>query len=84
MIEVVAFCFVLLALTAFVAAPLYAPRSARQDPGSAADGASERLRQAIDELDVDRASGLLDEGAYRAERSALETRVAGESSERED
>jgi cytochrome c-type biogenesis protein CcmI len=76
MIEITAFCFVLLALTVFVAAPLYADR--RELPESrAGDDASERLRTAVGELEVDRASGLLDEAAYRAERAALERHHPG-------
>jgi hypothetical protein len=71
MIEITAFCFVLLALTAFVAAPLYADRNEAPQPNGV-DDAQERLRTAVGELEVDRASGLLDEAAYRAERAALE------------
>jgi len=77
MIEITAFCFVLLALTVFVAAPLYADRSELPE-SEAVDGAGERLRTAVGELEVDRASGLLDEAAYRAERAALERHHLGE------
>ena len=78
MIEITAFCFVLLALTVFVAAPLYAERD--EGAGSRPEGiddAQERLRTAVGELEVDRASGLLDEAAYRAERAALERHHLG-------
>ena len=79
MIEITAFCFVLLALTVFVAAPLYSDRSEADQPrAEAADQAGQRLRTAARELEVDRASGLLDEAAYRAERAALERHHLGE------
>jgi cytochrome c-type biogenesis protein CcmI len=80
MIEITAFCFVLLALTVFVATPLYSDRNlANQPRAEAADDAQHRLRTAVGELEVDRASGLLDEAAYRAERSALERHHLGEA-----
>ncbi len=78
MIEITAFCFVLLALTVFVAAPLYADRGGGAEPrAEVLDDAQERLRTAVGELEVDRASGLLDEAAYRAERAALERHHLG-------
>jgi cytochrome c-type biogenesis protein CcmH/NrfG len=72
MTEITAFCFVLLALTVYVAAPLYARRDGVQtSPHTTDDHAEQRLDEALAELEVDRASGLLDEDGYRAERAAL-------------
>ena len=72
MTEITAFCFVLLALTVFVAAPLYAKRDGvRTSPPTTDDHAEKRRDEALAELEVDRASGLLDEDGYRAERAAL-------------
>lgn len=85
MIEITAFCFVLLALTVFVAAPLYADRDqAPESQPEVVDEAQERLRTAAQELEVDRASGLLDEAAYQVERAALERHHLGESRPRVD
>lgn len=78
MIEITAFCFVLLALTVFVAAPLYADRDDSEQHAEGVDDSQERLRAAVGELEVDRASGLLDEAAYRTERAALERHHLGE------
>lgn len=75
MTEITTFCFVLLALTVFVAAPLYAHHEDGDSSGRGADEAAEareRLRVALRELEVDRAGGLLDEASYRTERAALE------------
>ncbi len=72
MTEITSFCFVLLALTVFVAAPLYARRDGVEtSPSTTEDPAQQRLDEALAELEVDRASGLLDEDGYRAERAAL-------------
>ena len=72
MTEITAFCFVLLALTVFVASPLYRTREGTHAALPATeDPTQQRLDEALVELEVDRASGLLDEEGYRAEKSAL-------------
>ncbi|MEX0874776.1 MAG: hypothetical protein WD646_09310 [Actinomycetota bacterium] len=76
MTEIVAFCFVLLALTVFVAAPLYARSSttaevpAHDDP----DAGRRATQRALHDLEIDRASGLVGEAEYAEEKSALESR----------
>jgi hypothetical protein len=76
--DVVAFAVVLIALTAFVAAPLYA-RSSRVEPSghSARIARRETLLSALRELEIDRASGLITDDAYERERAALEAETAG-------
>jgi hypothetical protein len=77
--DVALFCLVLIGLAAFVAAPLYRPRpaSSSDDP---ARSVTEARRQALDgalsDLEIDRASGLLDEASYALERGPLEAEVA--------
>jgi cytochrome c-type biogenesis protein CcmI len=73
MIEITAFCFVLLALTAFVAAPLYARSSAPLPAPSpdAQQASRSNHEQALRDLEIDRASGLVSEEEYAAERAAL-------------
>jgi hypothetical protein len=71
--DVVIVAIVLVALTAFVAAPLYtpsAPNAAVGDPSIQAR--HEALVRALRELEVDHASGLLPDGDYERERAALE------------
>ena len=73
--DVVAFCIVLLALTAFVARPLYA----RTNPSAGADrrepeATHDVVVRALSDLEIDRASGAVDEATYAAERASLEGR----------
>jgi hypothetical protein len=78
--DVVIVAIVLVALTAFVAAPLYAP-SAPKDVGGGDPSVQARhqaLVGALRELEVDHASGLLPDGDYEREREALE-REAGDT-----
>jgi hypothetical protein len=76
MTEITAFCFVLLALTAFVAAPLYSRSSttAEVPPDDDPDAGRRATEHALRDLETDRASGLLDEAEYAEEKSALESR----------
>jgi hypothetical protein len=71
----------IIALAAFVAAPLYrrgAPDEPLDDtgepPGRTTAG-EQALFGALDDLEVDRASGLLDAGSYAAEKAALKARL---------
>jgi hypothetical protein len=73
--DVVVFCLVLLGLTAFVARPLYA----RTKPGAEADrreveASHEVVVRALSDLEIDHASGAVDEATYTAERASLEGR----------
>ncbi len=73
--DVVVFCVVLLALAAFVARPLYE----RTNPSRATDhreAVAERdvVVRALRDLEIDRASGAVDEATYEAERALLEDR----------
>ena len=76
--DVLAFCIVLLVLAAFVAAPLYRPRPAPSAPDTraVASAREEAVSRALDDLDVDRASGLVDEPTYALERHELESDAA--------
>jgi len=74
-LDVVVFCLVLLALTAFVARPLYArtnpsPRGDRRE----LEAAHDVVVRALSDLEIDRASGAVDEATYAAERASLEGR----------
>lgn len=66
------FAVALLALAAFVARPLYA--GSPSAPGSDAEAAarSDSLVQALDDLEVDRRTGLIDEAEYLRQRAELE------------
>jgi len=75
-VDVVLFGIVLVLLTAFVAAPLYAGSGAPADESEGPDVRHESLVSALRELEVDRASGLLTDEGYEAERSALEAQAA--------
>ena len=79
MIDVFLFCLVLVGLAAFVAAPLYRPSSAL--PSDANDGAVLAARRqaalsALRDLEVDHASGLVDDATYAMERGPLEVEAA--------
>jgi hypothetical protein len=72
--DVVVLALVLLGLTALVAAPLY--RASGRPPvletHAGGEGAGTEARQrALADLEVDRASGLIDDATYRAEHDAL-------------
>jgi len=77
--DVVVLALVLVGLAVFVAAPLYS-RATPSTPR--ADTAGEARRAAavrdLNDLDVDRASGLLDETDYAQERAALDQRATGD------
>ena len=64
--DVLIFCLVLLALTAFVARPLYERRRTdNADPALAEREARHRtIVRALSDLEVDRASGAVDESTY--------------------
>ena len=73
--DVVVFCIVLVGLTAFVARPLYA----RTKPRAGADrreveATHETVIRALSDLEIDHASGAVDEATYEAERASLEDR----------
>lgn len=69
--DVVVFAVILVGLAMFVAAPLYrpgrtAPHESRDDPGR------EATERALGDLELDRASGLVDQAAYERERATLD------------
>lgn len=57
--DVVVFAVLLVGLAAFVAAPLYRQTSAVHDV-EGIDAAEEAAARALDDMEVDRASGLID------------------------
>jgi cytochrome c-type biogenesis protein CcmI len=72
--DVIAFAIVLLALAAFVAAPLYSRVRPESQPGdAAADAHRAAVTDALSDLAVDRASGLITEREYARERASLES-----------
>ncbi len=73
--DVLVFCFVLLLLTAFVARPLY-ERSKPQSPADRREPEAEHdvVVRALSDLEIDHASGAVDEATYEAERASLEGR----------
>lgn len=77
--DVLVFAAVLVGLAAFVAAPLYAKASRPAATPDRPDLAARRdaVLAGLRDLEIDHASGLLDEASYEAERSALETEAAG-------
>ena len=69
------FCLVLLLLTAFVARPLYERTNHPARPAPAEDEATrDAVVAALSDLEIDRASGAVDEATYASERAALEAR----------
>jgi cytochrome c-type biogenesis protein CcmI len=72
-VDVLVFCFVLLALTAFVARPLY-QRSKAPDASDRREleATHDVVVRALSDLEIDRASGAVDEATYEAERASLE------------
>jgi cytochrome c-type biogenesis protein CcmI len=72
-VDIAIFALLLVALAAFVASPLYKPASAAELP--APDARREALESALRDLELDRASGLLDDASYEQERSALESQL---------
>jgi cytochrome c-type biogenesis protein CcmI len=68
--DVAVFALILFALAGFVAAPLYRP--APSEPTREGDARREQLEVALSELELDRATGLIDEAAYEQERRAIE------------
>jgi hypothetical protein len=77
--DVLIFAGILIGLAAFVAAPLYAKasRPATTTGRSALAARSDTVLAGLRDLEIDHASGLLDEASYEAERSALETEATG-------
>ncbi len=72
--DVLAFCLVLLLLTAYIARPLYerrtqAPADPAEAEGQARHGA---IVRALSDLEIDRESGAVDPRTYDEERAALE------------
>jgi hypothetical protein len=75
--DVAVFAVVLVALAAFVSAPLYRPTLVRTGAPTADPGADAAL-SALGELEVDRESGLVDQASYETERAALEGQLGGD------
>lgn len=71
--DVLVFCVVLLALTAFVARPLY-ERSKAVGPRDDRDleARHDVVVRALSDLEIDHESGAVDEATYAAERASLE------------
>jgi hypothetical protein len=69
--DVVAFVVILLALTAFVAAPLY--RRVPEPPAATVEERREAVIGLLRELEWDHRDGLVDDAEYRDRRRALET-----------
>jgi len=84
--DVLVFCLVLLLLTAFVARPLYERRTtSNPDPLAAEREARHRtIVRALSDLEVDRASGAVDESTYERERASLEREGSAILRERTD
>jgi hypothetical protein len=72
--DVLAFCAVPLLLTAFVARPLYERTKPQAPP--ALDPTREVVVRALADLEIDHASGAVDDATYAAERASLEAQVA--------
>ncbi len=77
--DVLAFAIVLIALTAFVAAPLYG-RSGASATGPSGEHTVDEARQAslagaLADLEVDHASGLLADPEYQDQLTELERRA---------
>jgi len=68
--DVVVFAVILVGLAAFVAAPLYRPEPSGRDERPD-DSGLQALAQALGDLELDRASGLVDQASYEQERAAL-------------
>ncbi len=69
--DVAIFALILIGLAAFVATPLYRPT--RQETDVSPDNArQEAITRALRDLELDRASGLVDEASYQRERAALD------------
>jgi cytochrome c-type biogenesis protein CcmI len=71
--DVALLCLAILAAAAYVAAPLY--RTPPVPPTERRDGDADASRTALEDLEVDRASGLIDDATYARERAALERRA---------
>jgi hypothetical protein len=72
--DVVVFAVVLIGLAAYVAAPLYRP--APPGPDDRPDDAGrEAAAVALGDLELDRASGLVDEASYERERADLDSKL---------
>jgi cytochrome c-type biogenesis protein CcmH/NrfG len=71
--DVVLFALALLALAAFVAAPLYRSTASGERIGTSdTDPRTDALARALRDLEIDRESGLLDDISYAEERAVLE------------
>ncbi|MGH2759997.1 MAG: hypothetical protein ACRDKJ_10610 [Actinomycetota bacterium] len=74
--DVIVLAVVLVGLAAFVAAPLYSSRvSSQVGAGGGADLPT--MAAALEDLEVDRASGLYDESEYADELRTLQRRQLG-------
>ena len=71
--DVIAFAIVLVALAAYVAVPLYRLPTQSQEPFAADDARTNAVESALSELELDRATGLLDESEYRRALADLES-----------
>lgn len=73
--DVVVFAVILIGLAAFVAAPLYRPAPGGRDEGPD-DAGLQAVHRAIGDLELDRASGLVDQASYDRERAELDRHAA--------
>ena len=72
--DVLVLAMVLVGLAAFVAAPLYSTRAA-PDIGPQASSGADAVAAALEDLEVDRASGLYDGAEYSDELRTLRQRL---------
>jgi hypothetical protein len=73
MTDVIVFCVLLVALAAFVAGPLYATRVPPASGGR--EDTPDGTRAAVSDLEIDHASGLIDDQQYGEELADLQARV---------
>ena len=75
--DVLVLAVALIGLAAFVAAPLYSTRPAREIGPTGSSGA-DAVAEALEDLEVDRASGLYDRDEYAEELRTLQQRLPDE------
>ena len=76
--DVVLLCLAILAVAAYVAVPLYRGDTAPARQPRTASAGAEASRTALADLEVDLASGLIDDATYDHERAVLEARSRSE------
>jgi len=74
--DVLLFSVVVIGLAAFVAAPLYRGSTQPPAPGDPAQARRAALERAVRDLEIDRASGLVDAESYAAERAVLDAQIS--------